>query len=192
MTFQPGQSGNPNGRPVGGFRNVDDLKRRIAKLPNGKPPSGNHAALRTIIGCVMQTENETNPSSPQQLRRLGDAGCNLSRLILSHQIRRNTSARLSVSILKDYRSYPSEQLPPGLWALTSQSMQSLICIVCAIVFVSSSWASAAPSIDDDGRSSATKPPGEMLVAQAWWDAAATAAQRQTPTQQGVQRRWPRR
>jgi hypothetical protein len=38
MTFQPGQSGNPNGRPVGVFRQADDLKRRIAKLPNGKDP----------------------------------------------------------------------------------------------------------------------------------------------------------
>jgi len=55
------------------------------------------------------------------------------------------------------------------------------------VLVSSSWANAAPSIGDDGRSTTTKPPGEMLVAQAWWDAAynAATAQRQTPTQQGV-------
>jgi len=38
MTFHPGESGNPNGRPVGVFRQADDLKRRIAKLPNGKDP----------------------------------------------------------------------------------------------------------------------------------------------------------
>ncbi len=66
-------------------------------------------------------------------------------------------------------------------------MRSLICVVFTIALVSSSWASAAPSIGDDGRSSTTKSPGEMHVAQAWWDAAynATIAQRQTPTQQGV-------
>jgi hypothetical protein len=65
-------------------------------------------------------------------------------------------------------------------------MRSLICVVCAIVLVSSSWASATPSIGDEGRSSTTKAPGEVLVAQAWWDAAYSAAsvQRQTPTQQG--------
>jgi hypothetical protein len=68
----------------------------------------------------------------------------------------------------------------------SQSMRLLICVVFAIALVSSSLANAAPSIGDDGRSTTTKPPGEMLVAQAWWDAAynATTAQRQTPTQQG--------
>jgi hypothetical protein len=66
-------------------------------------------------------------------------------------------------------------------------MPSLICIICAIALVSSSWASAAPNNGDDGRSSAIKPPSEMLVAQAWWDAAynAAIAQRQTPTQQAV-------
>jgi len=45
-----------------------------------------------------QIENETNLSSRQQLRQLGDAGCNLSRLILGHEIRRNTSARLRLEI----------------------------------------------------------------------------------------------
>ena len=75
----------------------------------------------------------------------------------------------------------------GYPALMSQSMRLLICVVSAISLVSSSWAGAAPSIGDDGRSTTTKPPGDMLVAQAWWDAAynATIAQRQTPAQQGV-------
>ena len=65
-------------------------------------------------------------------------------------------------------------------------MRLLIYVVCAVALVSSSPASAAPSIGDDGRSSTTKPPGEMLVAQAWWDAAynAATAQRQTPASAG--------
>jgi hypothetical protein len=37
MTFQPGESGNPKGRPVGTFRQVDELKNRIRKL-DGKDP----------------------------------------------------------------------------------------------------------------------------------------------------------
>jgi hypothetical protein len=66
-------------------------------------------------------------------------------------------------------------------------MRSLIWVVCAIALVSSSWASAAPSLGDDVRSNTIKPPGEMLVAQAWWDAAYNTAitQRQTPAQFGV-------
>jgi hypothetical protein len=68
-----------------------------------------------------------------------------------------------------------------------RKMRILIYVVCAIALVSSSLASAAPSSGHDDRSSTTKPPGEVRVAQAWWDAAyhAATAQRQTPTQQGV-------
>ena len=45
----------------------------------------------------------------------------------------------------------------------------------------------APSVGDDGRSAISKPPGEMLVAQAWWDAAynATTAERQSPARLGL-------
>lgn len=46
---------------------------------------------------------------------------------------------------------------------------------------------------DDGRSSATKPPGEMLVAQAWWAAAenAAAAQQARPLVRSETRRYRR-
>ncbi len=66
-------------------------------------------------------------------------------------------------------------------------MRSVTRVVCAIVVVSSSCASAAPTIGDNGGPIATKAPGEMLVAQAWWDAAynAATAQRQTPTLQAA-------
>jgi hypothetical protein len=75
----------------------------------------------------------------------------------------------------------------GCLALTSQSMRLVICAVCAIALVASSSANAAPGIGDDGRSITIKPPSEMLIAQAWWEAAynAATAQRRTPTQQGV-------
>ena len=78
-------------------------------------------------------------------------------------------------------------LPPPI------NMRSLISVVCAITLVSSSRASVAPSIGDDGRSSATKPPGEMLVAQAWWTAAenAAAAQQARPLVRSETRRYRR-
>ena len=58
---------------------------------------------------------------------------------------------------------------------------TLICAVCAIALVSGSWVNAAIISDVDGKSSAAKlPKAEMVIAQAWWDAAynAATAQRQ--------------
>jgi hypothetical protein len=62
-----------------------------------------------------------------------------------------------------------------------------LCAVCAIVLISGSWAHASGNIADDGRSSAAKPPHEMVVAQAWWDAAYNAAigQRQTTAERAT-------
>jgi hypothetical protein len=61
-----------------------------------------------------------------------------------------------------------------LWAMRAKR-QSLIYAICAIVLVSCSWAYASAKIADDGGSSAAKPLGQVVVAQAWWDAAYNAA-----------------